>query len=238
MRYLGGKFQLVKQLCPFLDSKLEEGQPFVDLFAGSCNIVANITKTKNRYANDINEDIMVTMRAASAGFEFPSEVSLDEWLYMRENGDPKDPLCGFIAYGCSFMGKRWGGYAPNVPKCRVYPAKASSNALKRKGVLLNGVKFSVGSYQDFKIPKNALVYCDIPYSNTAKYGGQASGFNHDEFYQWVTQQTCDIYISEYATGYNPLNLKVVWQKESLRGLKNREGLRPKTSEVLFHKPAT
>ncbi|MGL5077038.1 MAG: DNA adenine methylase [Waterburya sp.] len=238
MRYLGGKFAVAKQICAFLDSRLEEDQPFVDLFAGSCNIVANITKTNNRYANDIQEDIMVTMRAAADGYEFPTTVSKDEYRAMQLYGNATDPLYGFMAYGCSFAGKRWGGYAPVVLEQGAYPAGASSRALKRKGNLLTTTKFSMGSYKAFKLPENAIVYCDIPYSNTVKYSGEAGQFNHEEFYAWVINQKHEIFISEYATGDNPLGLKIVWQKDSLRGLRRKGGRRVMTTEVLLHKPAS
>ena len=44
------------------------------------------------------------------------------------------------------------------------------------------------------IPKDALIYCDIPYfgTNCGKY----DGFNHADFYTWAEQQD-NIFISEY-----------------------------------------
>lgn len=235
MQYFGGKFKIARDLSAFLDSKLEENQSFVDLFAGSCNVVANITKTANRYANDINEDVMTTLEAASNGYEFPEEVSKEEYRRMRLYGSPSDPLYGFMAYGCSFAGKRWGGYAKSGTRNYALNAK---NSIAKKGQRLVGVRFSVGSYQDFKLPANALVYCDIPYSDATKYSGKASEFNHEEFYSWVADQTCTVFISEYATGYNPLGLVIAWQKESKQDVRSKSGDQKKTAEVLFHKPAS
>ena len=45
------------------------------------------------------------------------------------------------------------------------------------------------------IPKNALIYCDIPYfgTNCGKY----DGFDHERFYAWAYEQN-NIFISEYT----------------------------------------
>lgn len=49
-------------------------------------------------------------------------------------------------------------------------------------------------YADVEIPKGALIYCDVPYSDTncGKYGG----FDSDRFYEWAAKQD-NIFISEY-----------------------------------------
>lgn len=54
--------------------------------------------------------------------------------------------------------------------------------------------FSRGSYEDVKIKNNSVIYCDIPYRNTAEYISGA--FDYDKFYKW-RQTEKNIYISEY-----------------------------------------
>ena len=49
-------------------------------------------------------------------------------------------------------------------------------------------------YRDVDIPAGAVIYCDIPYTNTNC--GKYSGFNHYDFYEWAVRQD-NIYISEY-----------------------------------------
>ena len=51
-------------------------------------------------------------------------------------------------------------------------------------------------YRNVAIPDNAIVYCDIPYIGTEKYGKQS--FNHDDFWQWVREQTVPVFVSEYV----------------------------------------
>ena len=50
-------------------------------------------------------------------------------------------------------------------------------------------------YQQVPIPNGALIYCDIPYSNTIC--GKYDGFNHNRFYAWAQEQD-NIFISEYS----------------------------------------
>ena len=50
------------------------------------------------------------------------------------------------------------------------------------------------SYEQVKIPVNAVVYCDIPYKSTNSY---FSEFDYDKFYNWCRKQQGMIFISEY-----------------------------------------
>lgn len=50
------------------------------------------------------------------------------------------------------------------------------------------------SYEDYIHQDGDVVYCDIPYENTADYSG---GFDHQKFYNWVDAQPYPIYISSY-----------------------------------------
>ena len=81
------------------------------------------------------------------------------------------------------------------------------------------------SYEQVKIPKNSVVYCDIPYKGTDKY---ISKFDHDAFYKWALSQPFEVYISEYDM---PLPFYPVyeWDKRSTLGTGNKT----KTVEKLF-----
>lgn len=50
------------------------------------------------------------------------------------------------------------------------------------------------SYENIEIKPNSVVYCDIPYENTAGYGKE---FNHQKFYDWVCKQKELVVISSY-----------------------------------------
>lgn len=55
---------------------------------------------------------------------------------------------------------------------------------------------SVLSYEQMVIPKDSVIYCDIPYEGTNKYN-KAEGFDYERFYQWAESQTEPVFISSY-----------------------------------------
>ena len=50
-------------------------------------------------------------------------------------------------------------------------------------------------YNEVEIEPDSLIYCDIPYKNTAEY--VAGGFNHAAFYKWAHNQQNLVMVSEY-----------------------------------------
>ena len=54
---------------------------------------------------------------------------------------------------------------------------------------------SCKSYDDIEIKPNSVIYCDIPYRNTAIYNKEQ--FDYDKFYDWCLKQTEQVFISEY-----------------------------------------
>lgn len=232
MRYFGGKARISKELSLFLNTKLNNKQPFVDLFCGSCNVIMNIDNDRLRIANDKHKYLMCMWKALQNGWIPPTEISEVEYYQIKENKDYMPYLTGFVGFGCSFAGKWFGGYAhePN----RNYCLNAKNSVLK-KIQFLNDVQFSNLDYKDVYIPENSLVYCDIPYRNTTSYCKKEVGeFHHDEFYQWVINNSnkFDIYISEYKQNI-PDDFEIVWEKQSKKDIRNRDNKRIDTVEVLI-----
>ena len=59
----------------------------------------------------------------------------------------------------------------------------------------DNIKFYSDDYQNIPLTdKDAVIYCDIPYANTAKY---KQPFDYERFYLWAERQEIPIYISEY-----------------------------------------
>ena len=67
----------------------------------------------------------------------------------------------------------------------------SLEALER----LQSLTFSIGSYDEVDIKKDSVIYCDIPYENTAEY--VSGSFNHKKFYDWACNQEELVVISSY-----------------------------------------
>ena len=233
MRYFGGKQRIAKPLSEFLNSQLTEGQTFIDLFCGSCNVVSNIRQDVARYANDKNKYLPVMFQQLQQGFKLPREVS-DE-VYQMVKTMPEDTLeqiatkC-FVGFGCSFAGKWWGGYARGG-EGRNYAENAYNSTMK-KVAKMQDVGFFCMDYSDFVCPTGSLVYCDIPYKGTTQYSA-VGAFDHGAFYAWAKEQKqCRILVSEYKHNV-PEGAKIVWEHTSKKDIRNKDGEQEATTEVLF-----
>lgn len=66
-----------------------------------------------------------------------------------------------------------------------------------------------GEYYDVEIGDDAVIYCDIPYSQTNGYGAKKiSDFDYDRFYEWALAQTAPVYVSEY---WMPDAFECIWE---------------------------
>lgn len=233
MQYMGGKQRIAKPLCEFLNTKLKSGGTFVDLFCGSANVVSNIRNDVTRIASDVNPLLPALWSAMQKGWEPPSEISVDDYVHWR-NKDPLDEIeqamKAFVGFGCSFSGKWFGGFARSSK--RNYAENARNSCIK-KAKMLTDVVFMSGSYSEIDIPPGAVVYCDIPYFGTTSYSATGD-FDHDAFYRWLIEksETHDIYVSEYERNV-PDWCAVVWRHESKKDMRDKEGNRVETVEVLY-----
>jgi len=86
--------------------------------------------------------------------------------------------------------------------------------------------FTSLSYDQVKIKKNSVIYCDPPYQNT---GGYLRDFDHNAFWQWVRDQSEPVFVSEYSA---PADIKTVL---SFRHKKNLSpcGMTTDSVEKLF-----
>lgn len=84
MRYFGGKQRIAKPLNEFLNSQLIEGQTFIDLFCGSCNVVSNIRQDVKRYANDKNKYLPVLFERLQHGMKLPTNISVEDYYRIKD----------------------------------------------------------------------------------------------------------------------------------------------------------
>ena len=76
---------------------------------------------------------------------------------------------------------------------------------------LEQLELSCMSYLDYKYKEGDVVYCDIPYQDTADYGEE---FNHAEFYEWVRTRKYPVYFSSYPIE----DFEPVWEKHKMQTL--------------------
>ncbi len=233
MRYFGGKAKIAKPLAAFLNQQLKPGQPFVDLFCGSCNVISLIDPARQRIANDIHRELIALHKYVQNGGELPDVVSEKEYAQLKaDRGGVLYPdwLKGFAGFGCSFAGRWFEGYARGGEQDY---AGAAKRGLTKKHKNLSGVEFLNTDYRDVPLPEKSLIYCDIPYkSSVKKY--KDGWFNHDEFYKWVENIVVDggtVFVSEYEESV-PDTWEVVWRHNSRRGVRDKNGIHQRTVEVL------
>lgn len=231
MQYFGGKAKIAKELSEFLNNELKQGQTFVDLFCGSCNVISKIQANK-RLANDLHKELIALHIAVQQGQELPIKITESEYYHIKQNKQeyPKW-LLGFVGFGCAFSGIYFTGYAKNK-RCDNFCGNAR-NSLKRKHSSMKDVLFSNLDYRSVNIPSGSLIYCDIPYKNTTKYS--VGDFDHLEFYKYAkikAQEGCVVLVSEYEHNV-PEGWTVVWRHESKKDIRNKEGIQESTVEVLM-----
>ena len=233
MQYFGGKQRISKALSEYLNLQLTKKQPFVDLFCGSCNIISKIDKNRVRIANDKHKYLIAMWKELQNGWDMPNNISEEEYKYIKNHKDENPALTGFVGFGLSYSGKWFGGYCRGR-KDRNYcmNAKNSNNKILKD---IMDVKFYNFNYDEVPITEGSLVYCDIPYKDATTYCKSEVGeFNHEEFYNWVRNNSnkYDIYVSEYKQNI-PNDFMIVWEHKSKKDIRNKNNIKEETIEVLI-----
>ena len=84
---------------------------------------------------------------------------------------------------------------------------------------LGGLKSYSGDYQAVKIPKGAVIYCDIPYTGSDRKTSYGVHFDYERFYTWAREQE-NIFISEY---YMPNDFICIAEKKKTVLCSNTNG---------------
>lgn len=198
MNYIGGKYKLLPQIHPLFPDKINN---FVDLFAGGCDVCANI-KANNIYANDINkyiieiykefqsnsiDDILSYIESTIAKFNLTSTnqegyLSFREYYNKSKDRPPLDLfilLCFAFNYQCRFNNKH-DFNSPFGKERSSFNNTIRSNLIKFHNNIKN-VVFSSVSFKEFDfsvLQKNDFVYADPPYSiTTGSYNDGKRGFD-------------------------------------------------------------
>lgn len=114
MRYHGGKSRLAKKFAPILIEALShhDGR-LVESCVGGFNIVPALgDAVKSAICNDIHPGLICLYKAIqNRQFKPPKSLTRERYNELKDKRDYTNPLTAFVAFGCSFGGKEWGGYA-------------------------------------------------------------------------------------------------------------------------------
>ena len=225
MQYQGGKFQIAKPLCAFLERMRDPGQLFVEPFLGGCNIFPRMRLPK--LGSDVLPDLALLYRAVRDGWDPPEEVSEELWRELK-HAEPS-ALRAFAGFACSFGGKWFGGYA-SVRKSGQHYARNGRNRLLADRAGLQRADIHCATYDELDIPDGALVYCDPPYAGTCGYLATVD-FDHGRFWAWVEAlgPRAYVYVSEYSA---PEGFEEAWSIDRLMRMR-RHGPCETRTERLF-----
>lgn len=241
MKYMGSKARIAKDLVPILTKHLREDRYYVEPFAGGMNMMCHIDHPK-RLASDKNNYLIAMWRFLCAGFEFPKTISKELYSEYRAKFNQQDfngmgdtfeeAIIGWIGFMGSFNGRFYdGGYSGHDVNGRDYIGEQIRNTLSQVDKL-QGVEFWCGSYDSFETPKDAIIYCDIPYKDTKQYS-TSKDFDHKSFWEWCRQTTREgssVFVSEYQA---PEDFVCVWQKQVTNAMNTKNTYKP-TEKLFVH----
>lgn len=214
MKYQGGKSRIVKHLAPFLLEGLSgHGGRLVEPFVGGFNIVPEVSDSiTEALCLDIHPGLISLYLALSKGWVPPCDVTENEYCRLRQERDWSNPMTAFVAFGCSFGGKEWGGYARSRKTTRNY-AREGCTRLLSKVPSIQKCAFENVSYDQLDEPLDALIYADPPYRDTLSY--TKTPFDHEKFYLWCEHHArcgSTVLVSEFFVpprrGWD-----VIWERE-------------------------
>jgi DNA adenine methylase len=227
---MGSKARFVKQILPIILKDRKNGQYYVEPFAGGMNSICEVDGC--RLASDNNKYLIAMWEGFLDDRTYPKEIPKDLYNIARDvfNGKEKrfehtmnmtDDMIGWIGFMGSANGRFFeGGYSgksnTKIGTVRDYIAESIRNIEKQKNKMID-VSFVFCDYKDLYIPKNSIIYCDIPYSGTKQYS-TSKGFDYLEFWEWcreMSKQGHKVFVSEYNA---PEDFKCVWEKEAKSSL--------------------
>lgn len=226
IRYFGGKSRIGKDIVKVLKSLRKENQPYIEPFVGGGWVMSLMDG--ERYAYDKHPYLIEMYKSMQQGWIPPTELSKEQYQYIKDNKDEKPYLTGFVGFGCSFAGKWFGGYTHS--KDRNYCLNAY-NSIMKKMDNMKDVYFDCKDYRELK-PSDSLIYCDPPYQGTTQYGSIVGNFDSEEFWdvmrEWSINNT--VVISEYQA---PDDFVEIWRKETKTDIRNKNNKKEQRIEKLF-----
>jgi len=247
MKYMGSKNRIAKHLKPFLEKHLNGDNYYIEPFVGGANMIDKIDYNK-RIGADYNEYLVAMWQGLQQNKDRPKVIDKEFYSKIREEYNKLtkidcEPsissvdlfLIGWVGFMASYNGRFFdGGYSGHCvgKDNRDYINEQIRNTEKQSS-LIKDVTFVYSSYNNLKIERNSVVYCDIPYKNTKQYS-TSKDFSHSDFWEWCREQVKEgnyVYISEYNA---PDDFIKVWEKEVTNSLNTTKTYKA-TEKLFVHK---
>ena len=210
MKYLGSKNRISKHLKPIIEGYLVDKKTYIEPFVGGANMIDKID-FDNKIGSDINHYLIDLLNKLKEGTDFlPNTITEEEYKKVKDNKDIyPDWYVALVGFGATFGARWFEGYARDKKTGRDLPNESIRN-LKKQAPNLKNITFKTCGYEAYKNVKNAVIYCDIPYSNSKRY---KDPFNKDEFINFLLEldESNVILVSEYEMPEE--NFSKIWEKE-------------------------
>lgn len=226
----------------------ERERVFVDLFAGGCAMTHAAIKS-GRFDKVIANDLSVAPQV----FKKAVEQGADDWIewvsreeFKELDTNTVDGLAKALMFGFGYKINTYGYSHDNEIKdkklydryiltgerprgrCRQIGVKNAFDRV-RGSVDLSSLVISQNDYSAVDIPFGSVVYADIPYKGTEKYGLGKNKiiFDYNRFYRFLDEADFPIFISEFSCPSGCTRIASVVRNQSLgnsNSCKRREGL--------------
>jgi len=215
VRYMGGKHRIKGAILKAITEDAGAGKTWVEPFLGGGSVAAEASKHHEKLLLADLNPLVVALWQPSDEY-LPAEMTESRYQELREGGLITREAA-LAAFGCSFGGKQWGGWARGGT-ARDYWAEAV-HSWSRKYDAIHSVDTTVvcSAYGALSIPPGAVVYCDPPYAGTTGY--RTGAWDAQAFYSWAEDKAANssVYVSEYSA---PASWRVVWERDTSAPLNN------------------
>ena len=215
---------------------------FYEPFVGGCNIIDKIVvpDDRNRYASDLDADMISLFKALQNGWIPPFNVSKKLHNTVKTYKDSFPPyLRAYISLASAFSGIRYASYT--TYKTRPYSRSNSTwRGLMRQVEQMRGIIFEHKPFEDVNPNIPAVIYCDPPYKSRGDklyWINKKDPFNHEKFYEWCVKMANAgswVFVSEYIEP--SVDHILVWEAEvkvSSSDVNHTGGKRKTAVEKLF-----
>lgn len=229
MKYLGGKTRHAKDIIKVILERTPAGAAWIEPFIGGASVVTSVPKNRKIVGSDIDEEVVALYEYVRDGGELPNSVTEEEYQKVRAQKENfPEWFCGFVSVGCSFGGKKWGGYARGKNSKGLFRNYALETKNKLQKMDFFGITLMSCDYRGIPINDGDIVYCDPPYAGTTGY---TTKFNNEEFWKWAneTSKRAYVFVSEYSA---PIGWKSIWEKETA-SLSGKASCGKRAAEKLF-----
>jgi DNA adenine methylase len=228
---MGSKKRISKDILPIILRDRKLGQWYVEPFVGGGNMIENVDG--NRIGADVSEDVIAALCLIRDNPKsLPKnnkEFTEDDYKKVKNKEVVVSKgFYGYCAFALSYGGKFWGGWSRDGKNKRDYVNEAYKNAMEQS-LKLQKCILCVSSYDKLVIPRESIIYCDIPYNNSTKY---KTSFDHHCFWDWCREKVKEknkVFISEYDA---PNDFECIWKKDICSSLTTETGSK-KATEKLF-----